>query len=1075
MRISLVTPQGIFLIPSNLKKTFISKPLILVVFLCSLFLAFSNSVPTVYAAKDAPTEKNTKLSEAFNTGQYGEFKLDTKYYEIDSVSDSDAKKLEENGIFEDIKDALFGWADVGGKITDKFNYALNSMVNILFQFNIFMTKVMIICLEFGYNFKVIDELIEELGSMMPGITGIKSGGLIGGGLFGNLMQIVVLLTALYTLYVYVVKRAFIASVGVILKTVVLLTISFLVFSNYSSFLKTANGLSGEISSYIVATPSSNDVTKGNSTLNSMKDTLWSMFVDRPYLYLQYGQHDIDAIGRDRITTLMKMKPGDDRYNYVLENEVVGKGNTLMLNSSVTEKVAFTPFYLIINGFVSIPIYMLSIMLVMLQFWFIIIAAIAPFALLISVIPGFNGVAKRYFVELTIPLALKVFFSFFTLFILVLSEVLYRLDFNRSNDITSYVGIGILEFILFVTLFLLRKRIKDIFISGSQIISGLRDATGTITAPIKQATQTTAMVAGAAVGGMVAGPQGAMMGASIGNTAGRAVTGDAGATEVANTAIRTAHYAQLKANGEKFNAVQNQLDDDKRKMVTDFLQEKGFDDQTIDDTISQFEKNDIADVNEVELNEQFDKLAENAKDEGLQNDFATDFVRGIKDNRATNKMQSQLKTLTGNDMPLETLKQLTEDKVPVEKSMTSMNMAQFFHDKGLGRDVSPEIMGNIVSTLESKGLHDVSLQEMETQYSKLEQQYHDGNLNKDFEKSFTKGIIDDRNKADIQKQNDQIFGNSVGDNIIPFGSKKWDDNTPISPMATETMNSPLRNNQDIPLYSLESDSSMDSNSNNSKGSNVQPSDMNFKSIDSNSSNTSMQGGPINSASMENGSLGNKSMQGASMDGSSMNNAPLQGTTVDNGSIGNTSLQDGSMDNAPMNNNALSGSSMDSSSMNNRPMEGNSIDNTPMGGSSMGTTPMDSTSMNGSPMGSGSMNSTPMKGDSMGGSPIEGNSMNGSAMGTTSMESSAMNASKMDSTPFGNDSIQSSEMNSSPMENGGSINSAPIQESSFNNSINRVRDAHRKQTYTDAQKTWQENQNSAGSVELNVENEENNENQ
>lgn len=123
------------------------------------------------------------------------------------------------------------------------------------------------------------------------------------------MQIVVIITAVYTLYVYVVKRAFIASIGTIFKTVLLLTISFLLFSNYSTFLKTANGFSEEISSYIVASPSSQLVNESAPTLAKMKDTLWSMFVDRPYLYLQYGQHSVDEIGSNRIATLMQMRPG----------------------------------------------------------------------------------------------------------------------------------------------------------------------------------------------------------------------------------------------------------------------------------------------------------------------------------------------------------------------------------------------------------------------------------------------------------------------------------------------------------------------------------------------------------------------------------------------------------------------------------------------------------------------------------------------------------------------------------------------------------------------------------------------
>lgn len=875
-------------------------------------LLLSSSDITVFADNDPPAEKNTKLSEAFMTDQYGDFKLPSKYYEIDSVSDQDAKKLEENGIFEEIKDALFGWTDVGGKITDKFHYALNAMVNILFQFNVFMTKVMIICLEFGYDFKVIDNLIDELSKLMPSITGIQSGGLVGGGIFGNLMQIVVIITAVYTLYVYVVKRAFIASIGTIFKTVLLLTISFLLFSNYSTFLKTANGFSEEISSYIVASPSSQLVNESAPTLAKMKDTLWSMFVDRPYLYLQYGQHSVDEIGSNRIATLMQMRPGEDRYNYVLVNEVVGQGNTLMLNSSVTDKVAFTPFYLIINGLVSIPVYLLSILLVMLQFWFLIIAAISPFALLVGVIPGFSGVTKRYFIELIVPLALKVFFSFFTLFVLILSQLLYELDFNRTNDIVSYVGIGILEFILFITIFMLRKRIKDIFMSGSQIISGLRANAGSPSF-IKKMAHTTTTLAGAAVGATVAGPQGAVMGASIGNTTGKVFTGDAGVGDIASTAASNAKYAQFRARNAKKQSA-NTMDATNKQTIKDFLKNKGFDEETVDDTISQFEKNNMTDITEDELNNQIDDLSEKVKSSDLEKDFATDFVSGIKDKRATDKMQEQLKILKNNNVSTEDLhhdsskdigkqfnptKEQTKNhhnsfstaKLDDEKqeemkqnkhSITSENAMRLFHNKGI--DVSShEMMTNIVQSLENKGLHDVSMHEMEQQYNKLEQQYHNGTLNKDFAKAFTQGVINERSNEDIHNQNRKIFKNDIAQNIQPFETTNHTTHTTSTPITTSTIQPshvntiPHRNTSDVSHYANQDYPNINSNSTFEEPTKLTPIQSNTNFDNSQlptepfikSANEKTNHNPM----MESNSLENTTMESSSMNSSFIENSPL----------------------------------------------------------------------------------------------------------------------------------------------------------------------------------------------------------
>ena len=543
--------------------------------LCVLVLAMGATTAAPVFADDEKDSYTVDqgIMDAFTTEPMGMFKDNPNgnYYYLDMVSERDANKVKSDSTWEDIKDSLFGWADVKGNFMDNYNLTLNSVANLYFRFNVFMTSSMITVLDFAFSVDVISDLIDSLEKSVADMTGISSGKFTGGGLFGGMLYIIAVLAVIYMLYAFIVKRAFIESFGTLVKTIVALCAALLLLSNYSTFVKTTQSLSNSMTAYVMGmsnwgSSSSNGYLKEAPKLTDAKvntdvrDSLWAMFVDRPYLYMQYGTHDLDEIqgGKQRVMNILGKKPGEERNEAVLNTEIKKYNNDLMVSSSVLDRLAFAPFYLLINGVVSLPIFGLALMLIVLQFWFIVIAAIAPFALLIGAIPGFFGVLKRYSIELVIPLALKVFFAFFTIVLLVMSQALYAIDIAKrigGNTVIDYLFVAVFQFVLFLTIFLLRKRIMGIFSSGSQVIAGLREASGPLNpiTHVKKGVQTTATIAGTAVGAYVGGAAGAAIGANIGSSMGRAVTGEAGVQEVASATASAARYKQLSKLGEGFNS------------------------------------------------------------------------------------------------------------------------------------------------------------------------------------------------------------------------------------------------------------------------------------------------------------------------------------------------------------------------------------------------------------------------------------------------------------------------------------------------------------------------------------------
>ncbi|KRG16841.1 hypothetical protein ACA29_02875 [Lederbergia galactosidilytica] len=365
----------------KLKKTSIFKKALLLL----MSLMFVGGIGSTFSAPVFAETDSQRVDQgivdAFEREQMGEFKGGEKnYYYLDSVTERDAKKAKEDSVWENIKDKLFGWTDFSGNFMDKFNTFLNMIVNMFFKLNIFFTNTMIMVLDFAFDINVIGDLIGALETSVQDMTGISNGTFLGGGLFGGLIKMVSVLAVLYMLYVFVIKRAFLESLSSLMKTVLTLGLSLLLFSNYATFINGAQNVTHDATRYVIGLTTWNgeeNVSVSSDTKMSMKDSLWTMFVDRPYLYMQYGTHNVDEIGRSRIEDLLKTPTGEQRYEKVLTSEVAAHNNDFMVHSSVLDRLSFSAFYIVVNGIVSMPIFMLAILLVVLQFWFLITLQQSP--------------------------------------------------------------------------------------------------------------------------------------------------------------------------------------------------------------------------------------------------------------------------------------------------------------------------------------------------------------------------------------------------------------------------------------------------------------------------------------------------------------------------------------------------------------------------------------------------------------------------------------------------------------------------------------------------------------------------
>lgn len=711
-----------------------------------IFLFFSMGVTHSGLADDG--EETNRMSDIMDiiTDQYGEFKDGGKsYYHLDAVSDKDVESFDDGEKFwADTYDKLFGWADVKENVGNKLSEMVNLVNNIVFDINIFLSYTMLVMYDLAYTADFTEKIIVELESLMSNLTGVSGGKFsIGNGLFGNLVKLVAIITGMYALYVFILKRAFFESFSTIFQTVIALTIAILMFANYTALLTGANKITTELSGFVVSLPSQSADSDSNiaDPRTKMKDSIWGMFVDRPYLYMQYGTHDVEDLGGgdrnvgiQRVNSILKEPVGEDRLTKVIEDEASeksGKNNNMMKYSAVNSRLAFSYFYMVINGLVSLPIYLLSLCLILFQFWFMVIAALAPFALLIGAIPGQFNVLKRYFIEIGIPLALKIFVSFIALIVFVISDIIYAGNFKSisgaSNPFYSYVGAATFNLLLFGTIFILRNRIKDIFSSGSNAIRDLRESSGTFTAPFKKGVQNVATVGGAAAGAVVGGPAGAMTGAAIGGSVGKVATGEGGISDVAGSAMKAQHLAHLSKMTKSQQAAKLSATDKGR--LDGFLDDKNLTPEMKAETMEALEKEGVTNLSDEELNEQFEKISSKGN---LDGNFAQTFAKGISDDRRSNAIEKE------------------KDLLFAGRAQKREQTKAVLSDKG----IPSEMVDATMTALDQQGLHDVSPKELHTQHDKLMKQ---GDLNDDYAATFAKGISDERKSIQLQKEKQDVYG------------------------------------------------------------------------------------------------------------------------------------------------------------------------------------------------------------------------------------------------------------------------------------------------------------------------------
>ncbi|MDA1680126.1 CD3337/EF1877 family mobilome membrane protein [Bacillus cereus group sp. TH152-1LC] len=417
--------------------------------------------PHMALAEDQKTEekqeqKGARISENLFSG-YTDGIYKYKYYEIDTYQ----PKEDEKNVFQKVGGYLFGDDSVGKDLQRMLYTTCQWFANMAFQLNVILGQLTIFLVDQALNLDIVDTVADKLGAAMQNIAGIGKGGFLSSGLFPAIIGIACVLSACYAGYIFFIKRQPSKGLSELVKTVLVIAFIVTYIGNASTILKSANTISSEISVTVLAkatgTVAGDPGRSKADAIFSVKKQIWDLLVERPYLFLQYGEDSKEKLGAKRVDELLATPIGKDRDEKIKKE--VKDGNQMMVISSVGERLVFTVMYYVVNTFAGVPVIAFCLLIVAFQLWFLVMSIISPIVMAVALLPGHRRVIESWASQWIRPLALKIFMSVMLVIIFTIAELLYVLP---EAGVAGYVSTMIFQILVFVLCYLFRGNIVAAF-------------------------------------------------------------------------------------------------------------------------------------------------------------------------------------------------------------------------------------------------------------------------------------------------------------------------------------------------------------------------------------------------------------------------------------------------------------------------------------------------------------------------------------------------------------------------------------------------------------------------------------
>ena len=296
----------------------------------------------------------------------------------------------------------WNWLDGIGK---SVQYGLYCITNFVWTISLYLSNATGYVVQEAYKLDFINDMADSIGKSIQTLAGVTQNGFSSSGFYVGFLLLIILVVGLYVAYTGLIKRETSKALHAVINFVVVFVLSASFIAYAPDYIKKINEFSSDISTASLDLGTKimlpNSDSEGKDSVDLIRDSLFSIQVEQPWLLLQFGNSNAEEIGTNRVEALVSASPevedGKTREE-VVKTEIEDNDNNNLTIPQVVNRLGMVFFLLFFNLGITIFVFLLTGMMLFSQILFIIFAMFLPISFLLSMIPSYESMAKQAIVR-----------------------------------------------------------------------------------------------------------------------------------------------------------------------------------------------------------------------------------------------------------------------------------------------------------------------------------------------------------------------------------------------------------------------------------------------------------------------------------------------------------------------------------------------------------------------------------------------------------------------------------------------------------------------------------------------------
>ena len=346
----------------------------------------------------------------------------------------------------------WNWLDGIGK---SVQYGLYCITNFIWTISLYLSNATGYVVQQAYKLDFINDMADSIGKSIQTLAGVTENGFGSTGFYVGFLLLIILIVGIYVAYTGLIKRETSKALHAVINFIVVFVLSASFIAYAPDYIKKINDFSSDISTASldlgtkIMLPDSD--SQGKDSVDLIRDSLFSIQVQQPWLLLQFGNSDIEEIGADRVEALVSVSPSADdgaTREDVVKTEIEDNDNDNLTIPQVINRLGMVFFLLIFNLGITIFVFLLTGMMIFSQILFIIFAMFLPISFLLSMIPSYENMAKQAIVRVFNTIMTRAGITLIVTVAFSISSMFY----NISTDYPFFM-IAFLQIVCFAGIYM----------------------------------------------------------------------------------------------------------------------------------------------------------------------------------------------------------------------------------------------------------------------------------------------------------------------------------------------------------------------------------------------------------------------------------------------------------------------------------------------------------------------------------------------------------------------------------------------------------------------------------------------